>query len=360
MAHHGIFKAIGAYARNNDRQPIINKHIDKLNVIDPDTKTTPLIAAIEYGDIACALQFIANGADVNLRAGGVTPLMALVTKWNGRHRGKLLRALLDAGANVRPNGESVMQIAVDLKRTKVIQTLIDRGVERERKNRWLNSHCNCSWFSQCDDHDAIEKMMHSSMKCAVCSAKGEVYDVCGCYDFAKGRGLCGDCASVMKIVKKCGACNQMMKLRVDISLTEKYAMALSVMLVLLMLCGRIAPLDYLVINIVSMIAARLIGMPKFGTYGMVGIHIWTGVSIVLALLTAIFQCSNTGKDIEFDGSYVAVVFFACLLALFAFVKFTSSLIISDAPGKKITNAEREYRYFYGKKVTYSYAHEHKK
>jgi hypothetical protein len=253
--YHGIFKVITA--KPEDRAAIIEKHKDKINVVDLEQKTTPLHLALYHGKTDVANMLLDNGANVNIVNGyGNKPIFNYLYGWKGTHRGKLLRRLLDLGADT---GKSIlknynaMEIATCKKRYKAIQILLDRNVERD-----INVDGCCGMFSKCIDHANIEKMMLTTMRCANCQKKGEVLNVCGCYDFKKGMGLCAECFEKMKPAMKCGVCSKSFAILVNLSNVEKLAIAFAVVMFAMMLLGRITPIDYTVANIAAVLMTRFV------------------------------------------------------------------------------------------------------
>ena len=104
-------------------------------VDDRDQRTLPMLAALQ-GDLRLLRQVIGRGADLNLRHGGLTPLLAATRdSWHGRP--EAVMTLLANGADARaadPDGNTPLHHAARSTDPAVAALLLDAGAQVDALN----------------------------------------------------------------------------------------------------------------------------------------------------------------------------------------------------------------------------------
>lgn len=111
--------------RQGDKNKVIKLIKDSPNLIDGQTKTVPLIAALSAGKLGIAQVLIEHGADVNkLDAEAQTPIYIAVIK----NYPTIVKLLLDYGADplLAPGGISLLHEAAQTGKNAIVQLLASR------------------------------------------------------------------------------------------------------------------------------------------------------------------------------------------------------------------------------------------
>jgi hypothetical protein len=243
MRRTEIYKIFDYGNTTEQQNKMIAKYINQIDEID--RRMTPLIYAMINGHLGCAKLLIENGANVNIVVDGrcETALIALISDFNKSTTAyDVLKLMLDRGANVNPPNvkKSPFQIAVKERLTMVITILLNYGAKVEGID-----------FSKCSSK--IYTMLTLHMRCTYCNKVGKMQNKCACYDETMGKGLCGDCVKIMAPKLECKVCGGLLKLRVNMSNLEKFALPFVCIMFLLAVMGRIHLFDLGVAMLVAFV-----------------------------------------------------------------------------------------------------------